>query len=85
MCLQARPGFWDLIGRAKHDAWASLGSMGQLEAMQVKYNYIYIKIISEEDHIFICIFFAGLCQPFVSDRGDHELHPRCGEIYGGKP
>lgn len=33
-CSQARPGFWDVIGRAKHDAWASLGSMDREQAMQ---------------------------------------------------
>jgi len=33
-CSQARPGFWDVVGRAKHDAWASLGSMDREQAMQ---------------------------------------------------
>jgi acyl-CoA-binding protein len=33
--LQARPGFWDVIGRAKFDAWASLGTMNKHQAMQV--------------------------------------------------
>ncbi|MCP5425910.1 MAG: acyl-CoA-binding protein [Gammaproteobacteria bacterium] len=29
-----RPGFTDLIGRAKYDAWAKLAGTGQEEAMQ---------------------------------------------------
>ena len=26
-CTNSRPGFWDVVNRAKHDAWAALGSM----------------------------------------------------------
>lgn len=29
-----RPGFWDVIKRAKWDAWARLGNMSKEEAMQ---------------------------------------------------
>lgn len=29
-----RPGFSDMIGRAKHDAWAALKGTGREEAMQ---------------------------------------------------
>ena len=31
-CRSGRPGFWDVVARAKHDAWAGLGDMGQAEA-----------------------------------------------------
>jgi acyl-CoA-binding protein len=29
-----RPGFGDMVGRAKHDAWAALKGSGREEAMQ---------------------------------------------------
>jgi diazepam-binding inhibitor (GABA receptor modulating acyl-CoA-binding protein) len=29
-----RPGFTDLVGRAKHDAWAALKGTGSADAMQ---------------------------------------------------
>nr|XP_061810206.1 acyl-CoA-binding domain-containing protein 5A-like [Nerophis lumbriciformis] len=32
-CNIARPGFWDAIGKAKWDAWNSLGEMSKEEAM----------------------------------------------------
>lgn len=32
-CTQARPSFWDPIGRAKHDAWAALEDTSREEAM----------------------------------------------------
>lgn len=32
-CCDARPGFWDLVGRAKHDAWKRLGDMSRNDAM----------------------------------------------------
>lgn len=33
-CTGSRPSFWDLIGKAKFDAWHSLGSMTKDEAME---------------------------------------------------
>jgi len=36
-CKASRPGFWDLISRAKHDAWAQLGDMDKHTAME---NYV---------------------------------------------
>lgn len=32
-CTNSRPGFWDVVNRAKHDAWAALGSMARDTAM----------------------------------------------------
>ena len=32
-CTNSRPGFWDVVNRAKHDAWAALGSMTRDTAM----------------------------------------------------
>lgn len=32
-CTGSRPGFWDLVGRAKYDAWKRLGDMSKEEAM----------------------------------------------------
>ena len=32
-CHNSRPGFWDVVNRAKHDAWAGLGSMTRDAAM----------------------------------------------------
>uniref|UniRef100_A0A336LZ72 CSON008872 protein n=1 Tax=Culicoides sonorensis TaxID=179676 RepID=A0A336LZ72_CULSO len=36
-CKQARPAFWDVVGRAKYDAWMALGNMTKEQAMQ---NYV---------------------------------------------
>ncbi|GIL55303.1 hypothetical protein Vafri_10862 [Volvox africanus] len=33
-CVGGRPGFWDVAGRAKWDAWATLGDLPQPEAMR---------------------------------------------------
>ena len=32
-CTDAKPSFWDPVGRAKHDAWSSLGNMSKEDAM----------------------------------------------------
>uniref|UniRef100_A0A8D3EA24 ACB domain-containing protein n=1 Tax=Scophthalmus maximus TaxID=52904 RepID=A0A8D3EA24_SCOMX len=32
-CNIPRPGFWDAVGKAKWDAWDSLGDMSKEEAM----------------------------------------------------
>ena len=32
-CTNSRPGFWDVVNRAKHDAWAGLGLMTRDTAM----------------------------------------------------
>jgi len=36
-CVGARPSFWDVVARAKHDAWAHLG---QMTSNQAKIGYI---------------------------------------------
>ncbi|XP_003745419.1 acyl-CoA-binding domain-containing protein 5 [Galendromus occidentalis] len=33
-CQGARPAFWDIVGRAKYDAWQKLGAMEKETAMQ---------------------------------------------------
>jgi diazepam-binding inhibitor (GABA receptor modulator, acyl-CoA-binding protein) len=35
-----RPGFTDMVGRAKYDAWSSLGSMDSEEAKQEYINLV---------------------------------------------
>lgn len=32
-CSGARPAFWDVVGRAKYDAWKKLGDVSKEEAM----------------------------------------------------
>ena len=32
-CTQSRPAFYQVVPRAKHDAWAALGDMDREEAM----------------------------------------------------
>ncbi|XP_037908571.1 acyl-CoA-binding domain-containing protein 5 isoform X2 [Hermetia illucens] len=34
-CRQSKPGFWDVVGRAKWDAWSALGDMSRERAMQL--------------------------------------------------
>lgn len=34
-CNVNRPGVFDLVGQAKHDAWKSIEGLGRMEAMQV--------------------------------------------------
>lgn len=33
-CQQKRPAFWDVVGRAKYDAWSALGNMPKEKAME---------------------------------------------------
>ncbi|KAL1501195.1 hypothetical protein ABEB36_006570 [Hypothenemus hampei] len=33
-CTGSRPAFWDVVGRAKYDAWKQLGDMSKSEAMK---------------------------------------------------
>lgn len=32
-CTGSRPAFWDVVGRAKYDAWKKLGDISKEEAM----------------------------------------------------
>jgi len=32
-CIGGRPAFWDIVGRAKYDAWKRLGEMPKMDAM----------------------------------------------------
>lgn len=32
-CSGQRPGFWDVVGRAKYDAWKKLGDLSRNDAM----------------------------------------------------
>lgn len=36
-CQQPKPGFWEVIKKAKWDAWQRLGNMSRTEAMN---NYV---------------------------------------------
>lgn len=33
-CTQKKPAFWDIVGKAKYDAWMALGSMPKEKAME---------------------------------------------------
>mmetsp|Transcript_2883 Transcript_2883/g.4422 ORF Transcript_2883/g.4422 Transcript_2883/m.4422 type:complete len:98 (+) Transcript_2883:90-383(+) len=41
-CNTDKPGFFDLTGRAKHDAWTKLGEMSKEDAMRK-----YIEVVDE--------------------------------------
>ena len=51
-CNQPKPSFWDVVGKAKWEAWNKCGNMTQQQAMksyidelkQVKYRYTSIPI-----------------------------------------
>ncbi|XP_035224404.1 acyl-CoA-binding domain-containing protein 5-like [Stegodyphus dumicola] len=47
-CELPKPGFWDVVNRAKWDAWNKLGNMSKEEAMQ-KYVDEFVKIIKETE------------------------------------
>ncbi|PNH08672.1 Acyl-CoA-binding domain-containing protein 1 [Tetrabaena socialis] len=47
-CTSGRPGFWDLAGRAKWDAWAELGDLSKTDAMQ-QYTELLSRVTSEWD------------------------------------
>lgn len=36
-CQQAKPAFWEVVKKAKWDAWSRLGNMSRMEAMN---NYV---------------------------------------------
>ncbi|XP_070536248.1 acyl-CoA-binding domain-containing protein 5-like isoform X3 [Ptychodera flava] len=37
-CTKPKPGFWDVVGRQKWDAWSTLGDMTKVDAMQCYIN-----------------------------------------------
>ncbi|KAM7447147.1 acyl-CoA binding domain-containing protein 6 [Porites harrisoni] len=43
-CHTSRPGFWDVVGRAKWDSWKKLGDMPQQQAVE-----LYIQELFETD------------------------------------
>jgi len=48
-CKADRPGFWDIVARAKHDAWAGLGDLNRSTAME-KYIEKLKQIIETMNH-----------------------------------
>lgn len=61
-CKKGKPGFWDVIGRAKWDSWHRLGELSQEEAM-VRYVDELKKIIETMPH-------TENVQEFVERLGD---------------
>lgn len=47
-CTSGRPGFWDLAGRAKWDAWSQLGDLAKEEAM-AQYTSLLSHVAPEWD------------------------------------
>ncbi|XP_056630080.1 acyl-CoA-binding domain-containing protein 5 [Diorhabda sublineata] len=52
-CTGSRPAFWDLVGRAKYDAWKSLGDMTKQEAMNKYVNELHtiVETMSYSDKV----------------------------------
>ncbi|CAG7821947.1 unnamed protein product [Allacma fusca] len=60
-CSQARPAFWDVIGRVKWDHWKRLGDMSKDDAMQ--------EYIEELKKIVETMSFSGDVQNFLDSIG----------------
>lgn len=52
-CSGKRPGFWDLVGRAKYDAWKRLGEMPKERAMESYVNELkkIVETMSYTDNV----------------------------------
>lgn len=52
-CQGSRPAFWDLVGRAKYDAWKRLGDMPNQEAMTKYVNELHaiVETMSYSDKV----------------------------------
>ncbi|OWR43416.1 hypothetical protein KGM_209092 [Danaus plexippus plexippus] len=46
-CLKDKPGFWDVVNRAKWEAWNKLGDMTKDEAMQAYVNELHKRFRSQ--------------------------------------
>nr|CAH7717888.1 unnamed protein product [Callosobruchus chinensis]CAH7751913.1 unnamed protein product [Callosobruchus chinensis] len=52
-CTGTRPAFWDVVGRAKYDAWKKLGDMSKEEAMAKYVNELHaiVETMSYSDKV----------------------------------
>lgn len=52
-CSGKRPGFWDIVGRAKYDAWKRLGEMPREKAMEEYVNELkkIVETMSYTDNV----------------------------------
>lgn len=53
ICSCKRPGFWDIVGRAKYDAWKRLGEMPKEKAMECYVNELkkIVETMSYTDNV----------------------------------
>eukprot|EP00092_Neocalanus_flemingeri_P002532 GFUD01002709.1.p1 GENE.GFUD01002709.1~~GFUD01002709.1.p1 ORF type:complete len:121 (-),score=31.93 GFUD01002709.1:307-669(-) len=61
-CNSGRPGFWDVVARAKHDAWASLGNLDGTSARE--------KYIDNLKQIIETINFSTEVEKFMEALGE---------------
>lgn len=60
-CQQSKPAFWEVIKKAKWDAWSRLGNMSRTEAMNnyveeltkvnMRFEYDLIKLMQNEEYV----------------------------------
>jgi len=52
-CEGGRPSFWDVVGRAKYDAWKNLGKMPKAEAMKLYVDELHkiVETMSYTDNV----------------------------------
>ncbi|XP_015906207.1 acyl-CoA-binding domain-containing protein 5 isoform X2 [Parasteatoda tepidariorum] len=68
-CELSKPGFWDVVNRAKWDAWHKLGNMSKEEAMK-GYVQEFVKVIQETpleslDDPSLVNDFIGMMGPYI--------------------
>ncbi|XP_070536256.1 acyl-CoA-binding domain-containing protein 5-like isoform X11 [Ptychodera flava] len=91
-CTKPKPGFWDVVGRQKWDAWSTLGDMTKVDAMQCYINELK-KIVETMPHTpevskfvqHLGPFFEAVTDDDENDAGDeHEKIPN-GDVNDSHP
>lgn len=56
-CGGSRPAFWDIVGRAKYDAWKRLGEMPKTDAMAKYVDELHTYVISRTSflHLYLLL------------------------------
>lgn len=80
-CSEAgsKPAFWDVIGRAKHTAWARLKNMPREEAMQRYVDELHsiVETMSYTDNVATFMQVIGISHTHLFNKTNKQFHLFC--------
>ncbi|KAL6421295.1 hypothetical protein ACFW04_011892 [Cataglyphis niger] len=78
-CQQAKPAFWEVVKKAKWDAWSRLGNMSRMEAMN---NYVeeLTKIVETMSYTDNVANFLGSLDSFYESIPAEDLELLVGPV-----